>query len=65
MIKQPVLNIIVDIQVIHLHKSSVQLIYQDTYLSYGFTYTRSESHDVPECVVCYRKLSNESMVPSK
>jgi hypothetical protein len=39
--------------------------YHDCYLSYGFTYTGSENHPRPECVVCARKLCNESMVPSK
>jgi hypothetical protein len=38
--------------------------YHGCYLSYGFTYTGSEHHPRPECVVCGEKLSNESMVPS-
>lgn len=39
--------------------------YQDSYLSFGFTYTESGNHEFPECVVCGEKLSNECMVPSK
>jgi hypothetical protein len=31
---------------------------QDCYLSYGFTYTGSENHPRPECVVCGEKLCN-------
>jgi hypothetical protein len=38
--------------------------YHDCYLSYGFTYSVSENHPCPECVVCGDKLYNESMVPS-
>jgi hypothetical protein len=39
--------------------------YHDCYLNYGFTYTGSENHPRPECVVCGEQLCNESMVPSK
>jgi hypothetical protein len=39
--------------------------YHDCYFSYGFTYTGSENHPCPECVVCGKKLCNESMVPRK
>jgi hypothetical protein len=39
--------------------------HHDYYLSYGFTYTGSENHPRPECVVCGDKLCNENMVASK
>jgi hypothetical protein len=39
--------------------------YHDCYLSYGLTYTGSENHPRPKCVVCGEKLCNESVVPSR
>jgi hypothetical protein len=39
--------------------------YHDCYLSYGFTYTGSENHPRPECVLCGKKFCNESMVLNK
>jgi hypothetical protein len=38
--------------------------YDPSYLSFGFTYTGEESGPVPQCVICYEKLSNRSMKPS-
>lgn len=39
--------------------------YQDSYLSFGFTFSGPENHPLPKCIVCGEKLSNECMVPSK
>jgi hypothetical protein len=39
--------------------------YQESYLSFGFTYTESGNRELPVFVVCGEKLSNECMVPSK
>jgi hypothetical protein len=35
--------------------------YNPSYLSFGFTYTGEESAAVPQCVICYETLSNNSM----
>jgi hypothetical protein len=33
--------------------------YQESYLSFGFTYTESGNCELPVCVVCGEKLSSE------
>jgi hypothetical protein len=38
--------------------------YNPSYLSFGFTYTGEESAPVPQCVICYKTLSNHSVKPS-
>ena len=38
--------------------------YDDSYLSFGFSWTGTENNPLPVCLVCGMKMSNESMVPS-
>jgi hypothetical protein len=38
--------------------------YNPSYLSFGFTYTGEKSAPVPQRVICYETLSNNSMKPS-
>ncbi|XP_029729922.2 zinc finger BED domain-containing protein 5-like [Aedes albopictus] len=39
--------------------------YDDSYLEFGFTYKVVNSEDYPQCVVCLKIISVESMLPSK
>ena len=39
--------------------------YNDSYVSFGFSWTGSDNNPLSECLVCEIKMSNESMVPSK
>ncbi|KAL4720550.1 hypothetical protein ACJJTC_001805 [Scirpophaga incertulas] len=39
--------------------------YDESYVSYGFTYCGDESCPTPKCLVCGDILGNNSMVPSK
>lgn len=39
--------------------------YDESYISYGFTYCGDESCPTPKCLVCGETLGNNSMVPSK
>lgn len=39
--------------------------YDDSYLEFGFTHREVNGEDRPQCVVCLRFLSVESMLPSK
>lgn len=38
--------------------------YDESYLSYGFTWTGGDTQPLPLCLVCGCKMSNESMIPS-
>ena len=38
--------------------------YDDSYLSFGFTWCGDENEPKPQCVICSEKLSNHSMKPS-
>lgn len=39
--------------------------YDESYLSFGFTWTGSEDNPLPLCIVCGCKMANESLLPSK
>ena len=39
--------------------------YDESYLTYGFTWTGDENQPLPLCLVCGCKMSNESMISSK
>lgn len=39
--------------------------YDESYVSYGFTYCGDESCPTPKCLVCGETLGNNAMVPSK
>ena len=39
--------------------------YDDSYLSFGFSWIGSHDNPLPACLVCGLKMANESMVPSK
>ena len=39
--------------------------YDDSHVSFGFSWTGSDDNPLSECLVCGIKMSNESMVPSK
>lgn len=39
--------------------------YSPDYLKYGFTFIGTEEEPVPQCVICFETLANESMKPSK
>ena len=39
--------------------------YDEDYLNMGFFWCGQKNNPIPQCVVCGKKLSNESMVPSK
>ena len=39
--------------------------YDDTYLKMGFTWNEDEEDPRPRCVICYERLTNESMRPNK
>lgn len=39
--------------------------YDESYLSFGFTFTGSKDNPLPLCLVCGCKMSNESLLPSK
>ena len=39
--------------------------YLDYYIKYGFTFINLNSDEVPQCVVCYKTLSNDAMRPTR
>ena len=39
--------------------------YLDDYIKYGFTFTSLDNAEVPQCVVCYKTLSNDAMRPTR
>ena len=39
--------------------------YKDEYIAFGFTAIEAEDSQIPFCLVCKKKLSNEALVPSK
>ena len=39
--------------------------YSDDYLKYGFTVISKNSLDMPQCVICFKILSNDAMRPSR
>ncbi|XP_068104034.1 SCAN domain-containing protein 3-like [Hyperolius riggenbachi] len=45
--------------------AGVTIKYKDSFLAFGFTWTGDESLQIPICLVCGEKLSNESLVPNK
>ena len=39
--------------------------YQDFYIEFGFVALRKDEFEVPQCVICYKTLSNDGMRPSR
>ena len=39
--------------------------YSNDYLNYGFTVISKNSLDMPQCVICFKILSNDAMRPSR
>ena len=39
--------------------------YNKEYLQYGFTNATVNNQIVPQCVICYKKLSNDALRPSR
>lgn len=39
--------------------------YSADYIKYGFTFVGTEEEPLPQCVICFETLANESMKPSK
>ena len=37
--------------------------YDDRYLDYGFTFLEGRNEQLPQCVICHKTLSNDSMKP--
>ncbi|XP_066963198.1 zinc finger BED domain-containing protein 5-like [Macrobrachium rosenbergii] len=37
--------------------------YDDKYLDYGFTFLEGRDEQLPQCVICHKTLSNDSMKP--
>ena len=42
---------------------SLKRKYQDDYLNFGFTFLENNGHQLPQCVLCMKTLSNSSMKP--
>ncbi|KAF6027867.1 hypothetical protein EB796_013825 [Bugula neritina] len=38
-------------------------IYNDSYLEYGFSYITKDNLQLPQCVICFKTLSNDSLKP--
>ncbi|XP_076362639.1 protein FAM200B-like isoform X1 [Tachypleus tridentatus] len=47
------------------NKMSKNRTYSDAFLRYGFVNLPSGGEDRPQCVVCHKVLTNESLKPSK
>jgi len=39
--------------------------YSTDYIKYGFTFVGTEEEPLPQCVICFETLANQSMKPSK
>ena len=39
--------------------------YLETYIQYGFTCQKKDDVDLPQCVICYKVLGNDSLKPAK
>jgi len=46
-------------------RKSKQRKYDESYMDYGFTYTVVENEELPQCVICFKVMVVESMVPNK
>ena len=46
-------------------KKKKHQLYCNSYLNFGFTWCRDEEQPLLEHLICYMKLSNEAMAPSK
>ena len=40
-------------------------LYNETFLNFGFSIIVKNDAQIPQCVICYKTLTNESMKPSK
>ncbi|XP_025200617.1 zinc finger BED domain-containing protein 5-like [Melanaphis sacchari] len=40
-------------------------LYDESYISIGFTWCGPEDEPIPECIICGKTFTNESMVPNK
>ena len=48
-----------------LKEKKIHRLCCNSYLNFGFTWSDDEEQPVTESLICYTKLSNEAMVPSK
>ena len=39
--------------------------YLETYIQYGLTCQKKDDVDIPQCVICYKVLGNDSLKPAK
>ena len=39
--------------------------YLESYIQFGFTYQKKDDVDLPQCVICYKVLGNDSLNPAK
>jgi len=37
--------------------------YHKNYLDYGFTFLERRNEQLPQCIICHKTLSNDSMKP--
>uniref|UniRef100_K7FCM8 DUF4371 domain-containing protein n=1 Tax=Pelodiscus sinensis TaxID=13735 RepID=K7FCM8_PELSI len=44
---------------------NVKRKYSEDYIKFGFTCQEKESMDLPQCVICFKVLGNDSMKPAK